>query len=348
MYKHDPSELSDNIKTEAKRLGFVLCGIIHPKPVLHYQDYLTWIQNKRGNGLDYLTNQSAIQARKNPLNIFSNCLSIISVAMPYRLITHSDTLLRIASFAHFQDYHVLISEKLSQLANFIQTRIGKRFSFKIGCDNISILEKMIAYQAGLGWIGKNGLLIHPTWGSKILLGELLVDINLPDQSNPLDEQCGDCNACILTCPSRCILDNRTIQANRCNSYQSIENRKIIPLEQRHFMANWIYGCDICQQVCPYNRKDPEVIPIDHLRLPFIEFLESANWISEFPSSICEEHLLASPLSRIKTAGLLRNSIVAIGNSRYSKYKDFVQQIRNVSIDKDIVELSNWAIEKIKP
>lgn len=337
-------ELNKQIKVEAFNLGFALCGIIHPNLPLHYHDYIDWVYEGLGNGLAYLTGKHAIRMRQNPKNVFSKCSSIISVALPYAFDVTERKSFLIASYAHGLDYHNVIKEKLARLAKFIQSKIEDTLSFEICCDSTGILEKMLAYQAGLGWVGKNGLLINPIWGSGLLLGELMINLELPDESNPLDDQCGDCQACIQACPSQCIKDNRTIQAYLCNSFQSIENRGIILLEQRDSLRNWVFGCDICQLVCPYNHQ--EYSNQTYQKLGIINVIESGEWLEHGTGTISDEVISQTALNRIRTAGILRNSIIAIGNLKMEQYMGFLHKIYESNENPEMRSLSLWAIRRI--
>jgi len=340
--------INEQIKNEAYHLGFALCGIIHPIKPSFFQNYLDWIESGCGDGLEYLTKPSSIYARSDPKNIFPDCRSIIIVAYPYTFNIANDHPFRVAGYAHGQDYHLVVKEKLHELVGFIQGAVKKSLICKICCDTSALMEKYLAYQAGFGWIGKNGLLINPTWGSGLLLGEILMDIELIDESIQIEDQCNDCQDCIQACPSQCITPNRTIQANLCNSFQSIENKGEIALEQCFALKNWVFGCDICQIVCPFNCHN--INTHEDETLDYFEFfhaLESGEWLfknvytPEFERQISE-----TALQRIQKEGLIRNFLIVIGTQKLNKYLPFLDNIIDSYPNARIQKLANWSKDQL--
>ena len=159
----------------------------------------------------------------------------------------------IAAYARGHDYHMVIPERLKKLGAFIETQVGSALSYRYYTDTGPLLERDLAQRAGLGWIGKNTCLINPRFGSYFLLAEILLGIELEPDTPFTADRCGTCSRCISACPTGCILPDRTIDARRCLSYLTIENKDEIPLDLRPKLGNRVFGCDICQQVCPWNR-----------------------------------------------------------------------------------------------
>ena len=220
---------------------------------------------------------------------------------------------RVASYAWGADYHDVLTERLKALVTFIETQVGHPVSNRWYTDTGPILERDLAQRAGLGWIGKNTCLIHPREGSYFLLAEILLGIELDEDSAFLPDRCGTCTRCLHACPTSCILPDRTLDARRCISYLTIELKSPIPVELRSQIGNWVFGCDICQQVCPWNLRfagqqgDPAFAPRAGLRQP-----ELIQELSLSPQDF-NRKFKGSPVKRTKQRGYLRNVAVALGN-----------------------------------
>jgi len=164
---------------------------------------------------------------------------------------------RVAAYAWGEDYHNILRQRMESLMQRVQEIIGRPIAYRCFTDNAPILERELAQRAGLGWIGKNTCLIHPRLGSYLFLAEIFTDLALPPDPAFVPDRCGTCQRCLQACPTQCILPNRTIDARRCISYLTIELKSAIPPELRPLLEDWVFGCDICQQVCPWNRRVAE-------------------------------------------------------------------------------------------
>jgi len=247
------SDLSIYIKDQALKLGFDACGIakadrISEDAIAHYE---TWLENKHQADMKYMENH--LEKRVDPRLLVENCRSVIVVALNYSPIEkRSPELPHIAEFAYGKDYHDLIRSKLRDLLLQINTQRsvhGRAFA-----DSAPIAERYWARQAGLGWLGKNHHLIIPGKGSNFLLGELLVDIDL-ECDTPMENHCGKCNRCLIACPTNALSRTSGLDANLCLSYLTIEKRgSFNPFEASMVGENnCLFGCDKCQQACPWNR-----------------------------------------------------------------------------------------------
>jgi epoxyqueuosine reductase len=304
------------LKEQAETLGLTL-GITACQPPRHFDVFLSWLSDGNQAGMAYLSNERSLQSRSDPGFLLPGCRSLICAAAPYpsplSLRDEPAPLLhgRVAAYAWQPDYHLTLPGRMDQLAIWLQNAAGREIRRLSATDSQPILERDYAVQAGLGWIGKNSCLILPQRGSFYFLAELLTDLELePDL--PVDtNHCGTCTRCIDACPTGCILPGRKIDARRCLSYLTIENKGRIPPEYRKAIGNRIFGCDVCQTVCPWNkhssaeRLDEEKLSSAYLGLSDILSLTPLTFKSKFTQS---------PIFRAKRRGLIRNACVALGNA----------------------------------
>lgn len=313
-------ELKNKLRTEAARLGFTLFGVTTASPPQSMPVYLRWLDAGYHGEMAYLAADRAVQRRADPLTILPEAKSIISLGFPYSRPDESlpppgDGIYgRVSAYAWGRDYHDLIPPRLEQLSAFLQRETGTAAVSRGYTDTGPILERDFASRAGLGWIGKNSCLINPKAGSYFFLAELLTSFELePDEPFRADH-CGSCRRCIEACPTGCILPDRTIDARRCISYLTIENKGSIAAELRPSLDDWVFGCDICQQVCPWNIRfaeaagDAEFLPQTQIARP--------NLIADLSLSPqgFNRRFIKSPIPRAKRRGYLRNAAIALGNS----------------------------------
>jgi epoxyqueuosine reductase len=298
------------------QLGFELVGIAPAGRPTHADYYLNWLESGYHGEMAYLARPDAVARRLNPSEALPGARSIIVVAMNYHVQNPEslDDPSRglVARYARGSDYHRVFEEKLEQLATELRVSLGSDVGIRAYVDYGPVLERDHAQRAGLGWIGKNTLLIHPNLGSYLFLGELLTDAELePDDPFRL-EHCGTCERCIDACPTGAIKAGRKLDARLCISYLTIELRGPIPIELRALIDNRIFGCDICQEVCPWNREiagtsEPRFQPradVSGVELIALMGLSEEQFRQRFSDT---------PLTRPKRTGLLRNVAVALGN-----------------------------------
>ena len=335
--------LKQAIKEKARQLGFVLAGVTSCEPPTHYNIFETWLNEKKHGAMQYLAEERSRIRRADPKQILPECKSILVLAMPYSPLPEGKGLgVRVAAYALGHDYHDIIPPRLQQLVQFIEEQVGHPIPNRYYTDTGPILERELAQRAGLGWVGKNSMLINPQAGSTFFLAEILLGIGLePDDPFPTDH-CGTCARCINACPTQCILPDRTIDARRCISYLTIELKDDIPEDLRPQMGNWIFGCDICQQACPWNRfslpansafepKIPLPVLTSDLTLSSVEF---------------NQRFKKSPIKRAKRRGYLRNLSVAVGNNGDKKDIPILEQA--AQDEEPLVKThAEWAIRKIK-
>lgn len=301
---------SEKIKEEAIRLGFDACGICQAVDSGEEENYMQWLADDCQASMKYM--ERNIDKRLDPRLLVDGAKSIISVALNYyphhKQSAHAP---QFAYYAYGKDYHDVVRGKLKLLFEFIrQTHpevTGRYFS-----DSAPVLERFWAAQAGIGFVGKNTLLIIPSKGSFFFLGELIIDLEL-DYDTPITENCGSCTRCLNACPTGAIEMGYRVNAEKCISYQTIENRGEISAEIAPRLKNYVFGCDICQKVCPWNRiatphNTSEFMPSD-------EFLSiDLKKLTEMDEEEYKKLFRGSAVKRTKYTGLKRN-VNAISKNR---------------------------------
>ena len=320
MQKVDSAELTRQLKQYAHQLGFNLVGVVpaHPSPQLH--SYLRWIDEGMHGEMGYMARPDRVQRRQDLNVILPNIQSIVCVGLDYHTPSLPNSILkdpsrgRISSYAYGQDYHHVMTPRLKELGNWLASVTDSAVSQKVYVDTGAILERSHANLAGLGFTGKNTMLINPRRGSFFFLGELLTTLSLvPDPISPSMPSCGSCTRCLQICPTNAFPEPYRLDARRCISYLTIEYKGIIPLDLRPMMGNWIYGCDLCQLVCPFNRFAPYSAEVAFdsadltIKSPFLidlVTLSKEQFVNLF------QH---TPIKRLSYAQMLRNVAVAMGN-----------------------------------
>ncbi len=344
--------LSRRIKEEAARLGFALAGIVPAAPALSHGFYEQWLARGFGGEMAYLRRHA--EAKRDPRQLEPSARSLIVLGYPYPAAPPDSLALnsaapypesqlrgRISRYALEADYHDVLGGKLRRLAGFIEESTGQPLTARPCVDSAPVMEREYAARAGLGWVGRNAMLIHWKLGSWLLLAELLVDLELAWDTPPrpgnrqarrprnspsedtvpspplnLRESCGTCRACIEACPTGAIVGDKTVDSRRCISYLTIELKGPIPIELRPAMGDWVFGCDICQEVCPWNRKAPQARQSPAGSANAEEALDPAPSLPALlamDEGAFRSQYRHTPLWRAKRRGVLRNAAIALGN-----------------------------------
>ncbi|GAB4266642.1 MAG: tRNA epoxyqueuosine(34) reductase QueG [Candidatus Promineifilaceae bacterium] len=317
------------ITTKIHELGFDLIGATPAKPAHRLDAYLRWVEAGMYGRMDYMARPDRIIRRKDLNVILPGVQTIITVALNYYTqklppaIANAPSRGRIANYAWNIDYHDVMTPRLQAVADWLDEQTGS--TSKVYVDTGAILERDHGEQAGLGFTGKNSMLIHPRRGSFFFLGEILTTLNLQTLTLAVGSHlplpvtnmpsCGVCHRCQDACPTNAFSQPYVLDARRCISYLTIELKGWIPLEMRPLIGNWIYGCDVCQDVCPFNRFAqstaekafwPDGSLADVAAPPLLELLQldEAGFKARFAHS---------PIKRIKHGRFLRNVCVAVGN-----------------------------------
>ncbi|HKJ00258.1 MAG TPA: QueG-associated DUF1730 domain-containing protein [bacterium] len=338
------SDLAARIKAEAARLGFAACGVLPAGATRTHAYYEAWLAADYAGAMGYLHRHAAL--KRDPRALLPEARSVLALAHPYEapLPTAPDAAPRgrVSRYAWGADYHGVLHAKLERLAAFIGEAAGHPVRSRPCVDSAPVMERELAARAGLGWVGRNAMLIHWRLGSWLLLAELLLDLPLPPDvpsaprpgrpthpvpppgplaaamggTDPdLRESCGSCTACLSACPTGAIVGDKTVDARRCLSYLTIELKGPIPVPLRPALGEWVFGCDICQEVCPWNRRVPTLAAgtepafrataeAAHPSLVALLGLDDAGFRARFRHT---------PLWRPRRRGLLRNAAIVLGN-----------------------------------
>ncbi|HYO12259.1 MAG TPA: tRNA epoxyqueuosine(34) reductase QueG [Thermoanaerobaculia bacterium] len=320
----EPRAIADLLKSWALDAGFDRAGVAELGPLEHGEALVRWLERGDQAGMGYLARR--MEARLDPSQIFPGARSVLCVALQYSPLSggigeeqpeaQGDLWPRVARYARGRDYHDVMGERLKAL----EARIAEAFPGVVSrryVDTGPVLERELAARAGMGAVGKNTMLLHPEAGSWFLLGELFLSLDLaPDV--PVADLCGSCTRCLQACPTGALRAPYRLDSNLCISYWTIEHRGPLPPEAREMVGTWVFGCDVCQEVCPWNTApegafQPEMeLPPARAELDLVRLLLLRR--DEYV-----ERFRGSPMKRAKLEGLQRNAAVAMGNRRSPGY-----------------------------
>lgn len=310
---------AERLKTRALELGFNLVGVARAEPSPTLAAYERWIDAGMQGSMGYLARPDRLARRRDLNVILPGVRTLIIVGVDYRAWLPADLLAdpargRIAAYAWGQDYHAVLAERLEQFAAWLAHDSGMGFAHRVYVDTGALLERSHAQTAGLGFIGKNTMLIHPRLGSYFFLGELLTTAECDHYDQPhRPTLCGSCTRCLVGCPTDAFPQPYVLDARRCISYLTIEHKGWLERELRPLMGNWVFGCDVCQDVCPWQRFAPETgvsafKPVDIERAaPPLRTLLSLDDVT------FQRLFGGSPVARIKRGRLVRNACIAAAN-----------------------------------
>ncbi|MBS1826170.1 MAG: tRNA epoxyqueuosine(34) reductase QueG [Acidobacteria bacterium] len=336
------------VKQAALSAGFDLAGVAAALPIADGEAYLDWAHRGWGGRMSYLTDHRA-DVRMDPRRLLPSARSILCVGLvyngpqPYSVTRREAELGWISRYAWGEDYHVILKQKLEDVASILKQE--ESFEYRVCVDTAPLLERSYARLAGLGWIGRNTCLIHQRLGSWLFLGEMLLSLDLAPDTPPPD-RCGTCRRCIDACPTQALVQQEgrwELDARLCISYFTIELKGAIPEEHRPGIGRHVFGCDICQDVCPWNRRaasthDPGFLPLHEA--PPLERL-AAITPTEF-----RDMFRHSPVSRTRYAGFLRNVAVAMGNSGLPRFREPLSRLA-ASDDAVVAEHARWALGQLQ-
>jgi epoxyqueuosine reductase len=345
--------LAASVKTLARECGFELAGVSPALPLDEAAFYRRWVEQGYAGAMTYLTDRRA-DVRSDPRYLLPSARSVISVGklyngpQPYSTEFTGADAAWISRYAWGRDYHDVLREGLAALAEKLRALHGSPFEHKICVDTAPLLERAYARRAGLGWIGKNTCLINQEMGSWFFLGELLVSCGIEPDSPPPD-RCGTCTRCIDACPTRAIVAAGdlggpafTIDATLCIAYFTIELRGAVPAGVRAGIGHHVFGCDICQDVCPWNRSAPVTSEPDFAPKQFAPPLERLAALSE---QEFREMFRGTPVPRARYTGFLRNVALAMGNQHDERFRQPLEKLAR-SEDEVVAEHARWSLSQL--
>jgi len=345
-------DLETRLKAQAQRLGFSLVGIAAATEADHFDRFLAWLEQEHHGQMGYMAKH--VEARRRPEKLLEAVRSVVVVGMddvvargngsnpsatpPFeggesRTKTKPNHG-KIARYAAGRDYHETIWRKLDELQAWLQTEVPGCRTRGV-CDTAPLLERDFARRAGLGWVGKNTMLINKHRGSYVMLGAMLTDLELkPDQPHEA-QHCGTCTRCLAACPTDAFPEPGVLDARKCISYLTIEIKGPLTQTDRPLVGDWLYGCDICQDVCPWNRKTVEETElVDARHLLAMDDVEFRNRFKQ------------TTMYRSRRRGLARNAALVLGSTGDESAIDVLQRALNEE-DLGVREAAAWAIEQIQ-
>ena len=355
------------IKEKAYDLGFDLIGVAPAGLALHAAAYRRWLAQGHQAQMQWLARDP--HRREDPRLVVAGARSVVVVGLSYFVLNPPPEIWddpsrgRIARYSWGLDYHEVMLPRLREIGTFIDSATGRSLKQRSYVDTGPVLERDFAAQAGLGFIGKNTLLLNPAMGSYLFLGEILVDLELeydpPAQDGGASCQidpagttkrlgtCGNCTRCLDICPSHAFPAPYILDSNLCISYLTIELKGAIPPELRPLMGNWIYGCDACQEICPWVRRYSRPSRESFLRYDPDQIAPKLIDLMQLDEAAFRGRYQASPIKRTKRRGLLRNVAVALGNWGSPKALPVLRQALH-DPEPLIREHAAWAIKQIDP
>ncbi len=332
--------LRDAVKGRALALGFDRAAIGRAGPPLHGDAFERWLDAGYAGTMDYLARGRA--DRLDPARLLAGCRSVIAVALCYAREDDERSWAPVARYARGRDYHDLMRPRLLELGEFVRGAAGGDVRVRAAVDTSAVLERDLAAGAGLGWIGRNTNLLTTSLGSYFFIGIVLTTAELEPDGRETD-RCGTCRACLDACPTRAFVAPYVLDARRCISYLTIEHRGDIPEELREGMDGWLFGCDVCQEVCPWNRqsepaREPALAPTRPLA-PLDELLglDRNAFRSRFRSTA---------MWRAKRAGLLRNAAIALGNRGAARAVPALERALSDE-DEPVRQAAQWALARLR-
>jgi len=324
------------LREEARRESFSGVGFARAKRPDGFDRFETWIGEGRHAGMTYL--EDTRQTRADPERLLPGARSVVCLAAPHRShpLAASDGA-QLARYATGDDYHGTLRQRAERVAQAAARRL-QPFRYRICVDSTPLAERSFAAAAGLGWIGKNGCLIDPEQGSYLLLAEIVTDLDLPPDE-PMAERCGSCARCLEACPTQAFLEPGLLDAARCLAYWTIEHRGPIPDDVKEKIGTRVFGCDVCQEVCPWNSPFP--LPAKEDALP-----TRAEWLEMGPGQ-WRRRWGATALNRAGRRGLQRNAAASAGACADSSCLPVLRRTVRVS-EAGLSDASAWALDRLDP
>jgi epoxyqueuosine reductase len=342
------TELQDLLEIKIKELGFSHFGLTTLSRPFSFDVYQSWLDEGLHGEMTYLQDHAPI--KENPPSKWPRAQSALVFAVPYyphpeRPATFPLKEARVSLYAQGYDYHFWFKNKLQSLCDDLK-KIHPLEEFVPMTDSAPVLERDLAYRAGLGWIGKNTCVIDPKRGSLFFIGEIYSSIALTNSPTPVHDFCGTCTRCLDICPTGAITQPRKLDARKCISYLTIESREVPPVELREKIGDWFFGCDLCQTVCPWNEKvfkgQLSVKLQEEKTAAQMQTLEQElRWILSTSGKQLEKAFFGTPLARAGSFGLKRNALIVAKNKNLNNLHPEVKALLE---HPKLGELARWVLE----
>lgn len=338
------------VKELAREAGLEVAAIAGPEPFAGLETHLhQQIDREHLSGFEWFTKERA-SVSADPSRLHERVRSIVSVGLPYyRLLPEipADGRLRgrIARYAWGQDYHAVLKRRMAGLLAQIEARVGHSIEARLLVDTARVVDRAVAGRSGLGWYGKHTCIIVPGHGSWVMLGELLLDLELEPDA-PLDRNCGSCRACLDRCPTGAIVGPYELDSTRCISFQTIEQRGAIPVELREHFGSWVFGCDECQEVCPYTSAAQQTFDSELEPASLRNVAPELDWLLAMTESEFRTVYRGTAVLRTKRRGMARNAAVALGNSGDEQAAVTLERALKTHDEPLVRGHAAWALAKI--
>ena len=338
--------LESRLKEQAHVIGFDLVGVAPAGPADGFDRLRDWLQRGFAGDMDYMRRHE--DARRHPESVLPEVRSVVMLGMNYNPGGKSEEggsgRGRVARYARGADYHDVLRDRLNRLLAWLQMERPDCRGRGV-VDTAPLLERDFARRAGLGWFGKNTMLLNKRLGSYFFIGALLVDVELRPDAPFEAHHCGSCTACLDACPTAAFVEPGVLDARRCISYLTIELKDAVPMELRNGLGDWIFGCDVCQEVCPWNRKAPAALDAAMLARPELEGLDLIEVLGLSEMEF-RQRFRDTALMRTKRRGLLRNAALVLGNNGD---ETALPALRRALDDAEplIQEAARWAVGEIE-
>jgi epoxyqueuosine reductase len=340
----DPAQLTSVLKAQAAKVGFDLVGACPAVEPQGLSNLARWIEAGYAGQMRYL--ESRLEAYRHPRYVLEGCRSLLMLGMNYRTAEPAAAAPgqgRVSRYAWNSDYHEVLRQRLARLIDVLQTHVPSARARGV-VDTAPLMEREFAQLAGLGWVGKNTLLLNKHIGSWFFLAALLTDQELHYDAPHAADHCGTCRACLDACPTQAFVAPYVLDSRRCISYSTIEHRGDVPFAMRSGHGDWLFGCDICQEVCPWNSRAPRQ------RDPAFAPAEGMNPVDlaalfELDEEAFRLRFRQTPLWRAKRRGILRNAAIVLGNQRCEAARLALER-GAIDADPIVREACSWALTEL--
>lgn len=349
--KVNSEDIQNFLETKSAELGFSHFGVSSLSRPLSFEVYQNWLSEGLHGKMEYLATHAPI--KEKPQSKWPRAHSALVFAVPYfphPMPTENFPLksARVSLYAQGYDYHLWFKMKLQNLCDDLKLSWPEE-EFVPMTDSSPVLERDLAYRAGLGWVGKNTCVIHPKNGSLFFIGEIYTSLQIQVETKPVHDFCGTCTRCMDICPTSAITEPRKLDARKCISYLTIESRELPPTELREKIGDWLFGCDLCQTVCPWNQKafknQLSIEPMEPKTPEQESSLEDElRWLLTSSGKHLEKSLLGTPLSRAGGFGLKRNALIVTANRGI---KSLIPEVEALRDHPKLAELALWALSKLQ-